>query len=287
MIRYTLPDFTSGLGLNLFFLRLLETNPEYFADKVAIDSVYGCFPSCIANGGRTFIRDRYSRAQMEETFGHLAHYGVKIRLTLTNMLLEEKHLADPYLNEMLEVARDFDTEVIVYADVLDAYIREQFGFKRVLSTTKALEDVSALNEATKQYDYVVLSYNKNKDRSFIDEIEDKQKIEVMVNEFCSPQCPYREAHYRHNSQDQLDQTIRPFRSCNLEQGTFFKHEANHPVIFNDNQVRELHDECGIEYYKIVGRGVPFETVLESYVYYLLKPAYRENIKRLVMTAAGR
>ena len=35
MINYTLPDFTVGLGLNLFFIRLLEQRPALFQDGVA------------------------------------------------------------------------------------------------------------------------------------------------------------------------------------------------------------------------------------------------------------
>ena len=37
MINYTLPDFTVGLGLNLFFIRLLEQRPALFQDGVRID----------------------------------------------------------------------------------------------------------------------------------------------------------------------------------------------------------------------------------------------------------
>lgn len=39
MITYTLPDFTVGLGLNLFFIRLLEQRPSWFQADVRIGSV--------------------------------------------------------------------------------------------------------------------------------------------------------------------------------------------------------------------------------------------------------
>ncbi len=286
MIKYTLPDFTVGLGLNLFFIRLLETNPDYFAEGVHIDSVYGCFPGCIANGGRAFVRDRYSHAQMEETFGLLAEHGVTARLTLTNMLLEEHHLEDAYLNEMLELARAFEAEVIVYADVLDAYVRNQYGLRRVLSTTRALETPDEVNRATERYDYVVLNYNHHKDAEFLAALRDKSKVEVMVNEFCQRNCPHREEHYLHNSRDQMDATLNPF-TCIASKGEFFDHPSGHPVLFTDEEVRGLHDECGIEYFKIVGRGVPFETTLESLTYYLLKPAYREGVKRQIRALVRR
>ena len=79
--------------------------------------------------------------------------------------------------------------------------------------------------------------------------------------------------------------MRPFE-CVAKRADFFDHEPGHPVIFTDREVRDLHDEYGIGYFKIVGRGVAFQTVLEAYAYYLVRPEYREDVKRLVMRAAG-
>lgn len=280
MINYTLPDFTANLGLNLFFIRLLDQHPELFQDKVRIDSVYGCFPGCVLNGGRAYLRERSTPAQMEQAFSLLEEHGVKARLTLTNMLATKEQLRDTYVNAMLEVASRHGAEAIVYADAVGDYVRDRYGMRCVLSTTRPLADVGELNRMTKRYDYVVLDYNCHKDPAFLGAIEDKGKVEVMVNEFCTKGCPHRQEHYLHNSQDQHDGTLRPF-ACVATRPDFFGHQQDHPVIFTDDEVRALHDEQGIEYFKIVGRGVPFETTLESLAYYLLKPAYRENIKQQV------
>lgn len=283
-MRYTLPDFTVGLGLNLFFIDLSERSPAWFQDGVVIDSVYGCFPGCVLNGGRAFIRDRFTPNQMEQALSLLAERGVKARLTLTNMLASEEDLEDGYLGEMLVLAARYGAEAIVYSDFVGDYVRDRFGMKRVLSTTRAIDDVDELNRMAKRYDYVVLNYNRNKDRAFIDAIEDNDGIEVMVNEFCAYRCPHRQAHYLHNSEDQKNGSMRPFE-CAASKADFFDHKPAHPVIFTDDEVRALHDETGIGYFKIVGRGVAFQTVLESYVYYLVKPPYRDEVKRLVMQAA--
>ena len=285
MIKYTLPDFTVGLGLNLFFVRLLEQRPALFQDDMRIDSVYGCFPACNLNGGRAFLRDRSTPRQMEEAFSLLAEHGVKARLTLTNMLATEADLHDEYLNAILSTASRYGAEAIVYADLVGDYVRERYGMRCVLSTTRALADAAEVNRMTKRYDYVVLNYNRNKDRAFIDTIEDKDKVEIMVNEFCSYRCPHRQEHYLHNSEDQKSGRMRPFE-CVASKADFFDHESGHPVIFTDDEVRMLHEETGIGYFKIVGRGVAFQTVLEAYAYYLVRPEYREDVKRMVMRAAG-
>ncbi|MDR1184300.1 MAG: hypothetical protein LBK67_05840, partial [Coriobacteriales bacterium] len=198
MISYTLPDFANGLWRNIFFIHLSNSHPEYFKDKVRIDSVYGCFPGCVMNGGRAFIREPYTAKRMKEVFSLLDEHGVKARLTLTNMLVEEKHLYDKYFCSMMDCARGHNVEVIVYSDLLSRHIAEHYGFRQILSTTRPITSVEKLNEATKRFECVVLDYNRNKDREFISRIEDKDRIEVMVNEFCRPGCPYRTKHYLHN-----------------------------------------------------------------------------------------
>lgn len=284
-MNYTLPDFTVGLGLNLFFIRLLAQRPDWFQSGVRIDSVYGCFPACNLNGGRAFLRERASVGQMDETFALLAEHGVKARLTLTNMLVTEADLHDEYANAMLAAAARYGGEAIVYADLVADYVREHYDMRCVLSTTRPLADVAELNRMTKHYDWVVLDYNHHKDPAFLEAIEDPGKVEVMVNEFCVAGCPHRHEHYLRNSEDQMSGQMRPFE-CVAKRADFFHHEPGHPVIFTNDEARDLHNRYGINAFKILGRGVPFATVLEAYTYYLIQPSYREHVKHLVMRAAG-
>lgn len=281
MLNYTLPDFTVGLQRNLLFLRLHRSNPELFFDDVRIDSVYGCFPDCVMNGGRAFVRPRYSRDEMERAFEALEEFGAKARLTFTNMLVAEEHLDDAYFNEILDVARGHAVEVIVHSDMVDRYIRETCGFKRVLSTTRVLKDVDELNAATERFDYVVLDYNRNKDRAFLSQIEHPERIEVMVNELCHPNCPHRQEHYEHNSADQLAHRVTEFRRCDLSGVDFFGTASESPTIMSNEDVRALERDFGISYFKIVGRGVASDVTLESYVRYLIKPQYQQAARALL------
>lgn len=280
MITYTLPDFTAGLGLNLYFARLLAAHPEWAIEGVRIGSVYGCFPGCIFNGGRAYLRDPYTPEQMERTFSTLDEYGLEARLTLTNMLIEPKHLSDTHFLSIMEAARGHRVGAIVYSEAVDAFLRERHpGMHRTLSTTREILDVEELNEATRAFDMVVLNYEKHRDQGFLRRIEQPAKVEVMVNEFCHVGCPHRQEHYLRNSQDQIGGVMRPFACVQPPSTAFFRHEPNHPVILTNDDVRRMHDEYGFENFKIVGRGVVFATVLEALVYYLVRPEYREVVKR--------
>ena len=281
MISYTLPDFTASLGLNLFFARLYAERPTWMLPDTRIASLYGCFPGCKLNGGRSYIRAQAPTDAIERTFAILEEYGLVPRLTLTNMLATPEDLDDPYARRILEAAARHGGEAIVYSDEVGREIRRRWGMPLVLSTTRALETTYEVNRACRTYDWVVLNYNHHKDPAFLSALEQPERAEVMVNEFCVRNCPHRQEHYLLNSQDQRSAQQRPFE-CVAKQGDFFEHAQGHPVTFTNEEVAQVNRDFGIGYFKIVGRGVPFATQLESLAYYLVRPEYRADAKRLVM-----
>ena len=278
-INYTLPDFTVGLKRNLVFAQLMRDCPQFFFDDVRIQSVYGCFPGCIVNGGRAFVREPYSARQIEATFEALDGQGIAARLTFTNMLVEERHLEDPYFNLILDAAADHGAGVIVCSDLVDAYVRARHPrMERTLSTTREILDAAELNRALEEFDLVVLNYNKNKDLAFLDQVEHPERLEVMANELCNPGCPHRNEHYLHNSRDQLAGTVTEFRRCDLSGKDFFKLAPTSPTILTNDDVRTLHGRYGVPRFKIVGRGVAPDVNLESYLYYLVRPEHRAGLR---------
>ena len=278
-IDYTLPDFTVGLKRNLVFAQLMRDCPQFFFDDVRIQSVYGCFPGCIVNGGRAFVREPYSARQIVATFEALDGQGIAARLTFTNMLVEERHLEDPYFNLILDAAADHGAGVIVYSDLVDAYVRARHPrMERTLSTTREILDAAELNRALGAFDLVVLNYNKNKDLPFLDQVEHPERLEVMANELCNPGCPHRNEHYLHNSRDQLAGTVTEFRRCDLSGKDFFKLAPTSPTILTNDDVRTLHERYGVPRFKIVGRGVAPDVNLESYLYYLVRPEHHSGLR---------
>lgn len=285
-MRFSLPDFADSFALNLAFAQVVSRNPVLLQEGVALDAVYGCFPSCLLNGGRAFVREPYSHDEIEATFAAFAELGVRLKLTLTNMLATEEHLGDPYLADILETGSRYGAEAIVYADFVGDYVRQRYGMGCTLSTTREIRSAEEFNRAARRYDCVVLNFNFGKDRAFIDAIEDKSKVEVMVNEYCALGCPQRQRHYLHNSEDQMRDELTPY-DCRADKiKVFLRHEPGDPVFFTDVEAAQLHRETGIERFKVVGRGIPLDVVLESYVYYLVKPEYRLDVKRVVGAMAA-
>ena len=91
MIRYLLPGFTAHLKFNLIIAGMKKTTPELFYDDITFDSMYGNFPGCIMNGGRTITGIPYTYEQIHETFDRIESAGLSIRLTFTNMFIGPEH----------------------------------------------------------------------------------------------------------------------------------------------------------------------------------------------------
>ena len=278
-LNFALPNFTSNLSLNLALVRLLREEPALFREGVRIDSVYGSFPRCRANGGRTHLGLQYADEKIRATFAALNDAGAKARLTFTNMFADEAMLRDdPYVRSILEIARDFDVEVIVYADEVADYLRENYPFGLVLSTTRGISDVETLNAALERFDYAVLDYNRNKDRDFLSRVSRPERLEVMVNELCVPGCTARKRHYEYESRRQLGESLPPFEGCKRNHEDIFD-LFDGPVVLTNEDVTRLREDYGIRYFKVVGRGRRHDALLANLLYYLAAAGCEDDIRR--------
>ncbi|MCI8367101.1 MAG: hypothetical protein HFJ66_05815 [Eggerthellaceae bacterium] len=285
-LNYTLPDFTAHLGLNLFFARVLVEHPGWGRPGARIESIYGNFPGCRLNGGRAYLREPFTPQQINWTFSVLAEYGIQPRLTLTNMQATVQELDGPYARIILEAAARAGAGAIVYNEELGREVQRRYGLPLTLSTTVPLETTAQLNQKLRDYDYVVLDYNRHKDEDYLQAIERPEKAELMVNEFCVKGCPHRQEHYRHNSEDQQQGQLRPF-PCRSNRPDFFDHKPGHPVQFTADEVDAVAQRHSISQFKIVGRGAPTATLAEACLHYLIKPEANETVRALLAQATSR
>lgn len=78
------------------FLPLYYHHREYFYDWCAIGSIYGAPADCIWGGGRT----SFGVQEPEDVLALMCEYGISARLTFSNSLLREEHLADKKCKEI-------------------------------------------------------------------------------------------------------------------------------------------------------------------------------------------
>ncbi len=271
-VFWHLPGFYIHFNFHQVWMRLMKLYPDCFMDGYRIGSVYGTFPGAIWNGGRAVIGTT-RKSIMERIIDTYNRAGIPVRFTWTNSLLEEKHTYDTYCNLIMEVANNGKNQVLVNTSVLEEYLRRTYpDFAYISSTTKRITTLEALeSELERDYALVVLDYDLNHNEDVLKAIEPHaDKIEILVDEICFPGCPKRKAHYEAESRQQLlfDQGT-PFPCPNIAQTPSFLEATKRPAFIGKDEIAS-YVERGFVNFKIVGRGLPFEMVKESYLYYFVK-----------------
>ena len=279
VVKWHLPGFCAFFYLNQIVINLMKEYPEKFREGYRVGSVYGTFPGAIWNGGRAVfgITCKKDMQRIVDTFNR---FGVPVRFTWTNPLLEEKHVQDTYSNLIMSVADNGKNEVLVNSPVLEQYLRENypdFGF--ISSTTKRLtrlEEIQA--ELDKNYKLVVLDYDLNHDEKVLSALESvADRIEILVDEICFPGCQKRKRHYEDEALMQLTYEKGTVFPCpNRTTRPSFAECKKRPSFISNEEI-DGYIERGYTNFKIVGRGLPQDMVLESYLYYLVKEEEREFI----------
>lgn len=291
-IGFHIPDFCSHFRLNNILLQTIEKKPEYFHDGLKIKSVFGAFPGSVWNGGRYLG----GAAEMQSIKGVIKLFndkGIPLRFTFTNPLIKKEHLGDSYCNQILRAANNGLNEVIVMSPVLEDYIRENFPQYPITSSTcKQIEDMDGVNaELKKDYKYVVLDYNHNNKFDALEKIapEDRDRCEILVNACCDPRCKRRGEHYRQIGEQQIKGwehsknplNKKPFEYEDFEcpcmkKGIYDITELE--TFISPEDIINKYVPMGFRHFKIEGRTFTDINLLETYVFYMVKPEYRDRAR---------
>jgi hypothetical protein len=196
-VKFHLPGLSFNYPINMIFMDLMEKRPEYFRENIEIGSFFGEFPTSLWNGGRFAFGCQCSEEMVKNVVKHINSRGVPVRYTYTNPIIYDSDLNDPYCNMCMQVGDNGMNEVMIFNPLLEEYIRKTYpSYKINSSTCKEIKNIDALNEELKKdYYLVVLDQNLNKDFDFLEKIEDKERIEILCNTSCGPNCTRRAEHY--------------------------------------------------------------------------------------------
>ena len=143
---FHLPGLFEFYELYKRFLPLFFEHREYFYEWCKIGSIYGAPAGCIWGGGRVGEGDQ----DPGEVLALLEKFGISARLTFSNSLLREEHLADRKCNAlcaMFEKGGKRKNGVIVHSELLLEYLKKKYpGLYFVSSTTKVLTDFDRFTE---------------------------------------------------------------------------------------------------------------------------------------------
>ncbi len=281
---YHLPGLFEFYELYRVFLPLFREHREYFYDFCEIGSIYGAPADCLWGGGRVgFGEDR-----PEEAAALLREYGISARLTFSNSLLREEHLADPKCNSLcalFEKSGTVQNGVILTSDLLLDDLRERFpGFYFVSSTTKVLTEFEQLEAELRreEFRYVVPDFRLNKAFARLDALPEgqKKKLEFLCNECCWFACPERKRCYENVSRKNLGERCADHVCASpwADRGYRFSDAMRNPGFIGVGDIQNTYLPRGFSQFKIEGRSLGSALILEFLLYYLTKPEYQLTVR---------
>jgi len=279
----------------MYWLNLQKQYPDYFRDGVKVVSFFGSFPFSLWNGGRLIVNDQCDAEFVKRVVSSINGKGIPVRYTFTNPLIKEEDLDDAFCNYCMKVADNGMNEVLVFSPLLEEYIREKYpSFKIDSSTCKELRDVDQLNaELEKDYRYVVLDYNMNNNWDLLENIHHKEKIEVLVNALCIPNCPRRGDHYKNIAINQkiMEQNkklpkerqkkIVPW-TCEYGDRNCIHTIQDYSTYVSPEMIWEKYVPMGINNFKIEGRTANIFSLVETYAHYMIKPEHQGEVRVLML-----
>ena len=287
-ICYHLPGLFEFYDLYKVFLPLFREHREYFYDWCEIGSIYGAPKDCIWGGGRVGFGD----AEPKAVAALMKEYGISARLTFSNSLLREEHLADARCNTLCSLFRTGaavpdapQNGIIIHSDLLLDYLKAKYpGFYFVSSTTKVLTDFGQFKAELNRNDfrYVVPDFRLNKQFEKLNTLTDaqKQKVEFLCNECCWFGCFDRKVCYENVSQKSLAESCADHIcvSPDAPRGYRFSDAMKNPGFIGIDDIQNVYAPAGFCHFKIEGRSLGSALVFEFLLYYMTKPEYQLNVR---------
>lgn len=287
MIKIAIPGMYELRKFNFSFLELLKERPQYFYDDFEIVACYGNPQFCIWDGGRIF--PGYEYADIDTIIDTIEiyndRYNIPIRYVFTNNILEETHYKNRFGNLLMSAANEWKNEVVVADDNFCFYLKNKYkNFSFISSTTKCITEKELVKKELnkKVYKLVCLDYNLNYDFTFLKQLSDiqKDKIEILVNAICAPGCQNRKQHYKLNSIHNLNYGKKySMEFCNLSEDCENNILDTHNISRDD--IKKYYEPIGITNFKIEGRTWDYMRLLLTYIEYMVKPEYKDNVIMMI------
>lgn len=285
-VHYHLPGLFEFYEFYKVFLPLYREHRDWFYEWCDIASIYGAPEGSLWGGGRTSV----GKADARDVLALMDEFAISARLTFSNSLLKEEHLADKKCNELCRLfeGAKIPAGVIVHSDLLLDYLKEKYpDLYLISSTTKVLTDFEDLRSELDRADfkYVVPDFRLNKAFDKLSSLtqEQRDKVEFLCNECCDIKCRSRKACYENVSRKNLATTAEdiPDHKCTGKDGQGgykFSKAMKNPAFISILDIQNTYLPMGFSNFKIEGRGLGSALLLEFILYYMTKPEHHLEVR---------
>ena len=143
------PDFVNGAETYKNFLTLSKKHPQILDRNFVLNSIFGCFPNAIWNGGGHYFHPNafYLKKEICELINFYNENGIPVRFTFTNPLITEEMCYDTYCNMIAECGHNGFNEILTSSEILEDYLRNKFpNYKYIKSIIGTEEKPIFLDE---------------------------------------------------------------------------------------------------------------------------------------------
>ena len=255
----------------------------------AFNIVHGA-PLCEWNSGRV-LKHLMRDAEEVRTAGlEYEKRNIAVYLTLTNLLLTEKHLKDALGNALcIFFSRHNPTgrnSVILASDILREHIRKEYPSLKIISSILKITNsggkgkLDIYKRLADEYDEVMVHPDDVLNYELLEQIEDKERHILLINEYCIRNCPIRPFHYHSLSESALNfmsfdnskfETKQATNGCRSLY-TLLADEHKSVLALNTPEIKKLRD-MGFRHFKVQGRG---HANASSILFDLLRLALRND-----------
>jgi hypothetical protein len=264
-------------------LRLLQICSE-LSSVLPFDIVYGA-PRCSWAGGRpSAINQPLNEKELAKYLRAYRTLGVTCAFTLSKLHVPQEDYSDPYCNLILDLIEEYGGQAIVFDDGLAAYIRKAHPkVKTIASLNKAMcdykqgfgnevDEVDYYLRLLELYDEVVIRCEFASEDKNLESLSDvNDHIEIIVNQFCAPDCKNVYKHLKAiedwNDNGQIGQCQQCFSlGTLLDMGTRLK--AN--LFMSVTRIEELAGK-GFVRMKLAGRNAILPKFVDMLSRYIFEP----------------
>lgn len=247
-VKFTISGLLQCFFINRLFLILMKKAPEYFKEGYRITTVSGSFPYSIWSRYREI---KYINVSTISTIIKFYNsINISVNLNFENSQIKEEDLKDTFSNLILNIAHNEKNSLICASKLLENYIRENYPLFKIIN-----------NDDT-----------------------------ITLNPLCDTNCKYYHIHREYLDKEQINfyKKSKLFL-CPLNPDLCF-YDLQKNKNFISNEKLEDYIKKGFYNFKIeenlISKNVDIDysiyDIIESYVYYLIKPEQFNNVRNYIL-----
>lgn len=277
-IEIIIPGLFSLGYINIPFINIYKKSQYKFKKNIRLLSAYNIINASIWSTNRTMkYIDRECIIKNIQLYNK---YGMQLTFIFDNELIKPKDVFDTYSNMVLRLGHKKNNKIIVYSDLLEDYIKQNYPLYNVYKKSNEAELI-------RKKIYVNDQYNNNE---IIKTIKYKNEAIIKLNPMCSSECEYKKIHklYLANEQMHFCEKSSVFVCPYDISFDFYSSFSNKNFI--DNAKLKEYNDMGFSMFLLDSGHIIKNTniksiildIIESYIYYCVKEEYSVDVRKILI-----